>query len=207
MWRFKSSPPHQIMKQPLHLIYIPGLGDTRIEWQRRAVGIWHRWGVEAELFEVNWTDNEPWDDKLGRLIARIDELKAAGKKVGLVGASAGAAVAVTAFAARKDFLTGAVCIAGKVNRPETVNPDRYRTNPAFEQAIHDCQAAIKGLGQADRKRILSRFAIFDEVVTKSDSRIVGARNRLVPTIEHVLTIAEQITLGAPGFIRFLKRHS
>lgn len=192
------------MKKPLHLIYIPGLGDIRLMGQRRAVATWRWWGVGSELFAINWTDREPWDDKLQRLLSRIDELTSQDKGVGLVGASAGAAAAINAFAARKN-LVGVVCIAGKVNHPETVGPSRFRFNPAFKGAIYGSEQALKKLGKAERGRILSRYALFDEVVRKADSKIEGARNRLVPTIEHGFTIAEQITLGAPGFIRFLKR--
>ncbi len=194
------------MKKPLHLIYIPGLGDIRLVGQRRAIASWQWWGVGSELFEVNWTDKEPWEDKLQRLLSRIDELTGQDKSVAVVGASAGAAVAINAFAARKN-LVGIVCIAGKINHPGNIHPIRFQTNPAFEGAINDCQKALQKLNPADRKRILSRYALFDEVVSKSDSRIPGARNRHVPTVEHGFTIAEQITLGAPGFIRFLKRQT
>jgi len=193
------------MTDNLHLIYIPGLGDARLDGQSRAVKAWRWWAVESSQFEIGWTDNEPWPEKLERLLDMIDGLTEAGKKVALVGASAGASAAIIAYAERKSVITGVVCIAGKVNHPETVNPVRYRTNPAFEQAIQDCQPALQNLTAADRQRIQSRYALFDEIVTRSDSYIPGAHNRRVFSVEHGFTIATQITLGAPGFIRFLKR--
>ncbi|HSW85704.1 MAG TPA: hypothetical protein VLF79_03810 [Candidatus Saccharimonadales bacterium] len=192
-------------KLKLYLIYIPGLGDQKVQGQQRAVRTWQWWGVSSELFVINWTDQETWQSKLNRLTVRVDSLKVEGWQVALVGASAGATAAINAFAMRQKSITGVVCIAGKVNRPDTVHPARFRTNPAFEKAIKDCPAALKKLDSSARQRILSRYGLFDEVVAIVDSRIPGARNRITPTFEHGFTIAEQITIGAPGFIRFLKR--
>jgi pimeloyl-ACP methyl ester carboxylesterase len=206
MWRFKSSPPHHIiMKKPLHLIYITGLGDRNVTGQRRAVATWHLWGVEAELFQVNWGDKEAWEPKFKRLLARIDALLADDKQVGLVAVSAGATAAINAFAVRKDEVVGVVCIAGKINRPGAIGQRYRQNNPAFLTSAQDCQQALATLNSGDRQRILSRYGLADEMVSTSDSRLPGARNRYVLSAGHFVTIALQITLGAPGFIRFLKR--
>jgi len=192
------------MTKPLHLIYITGLGDQNPNGQRRAVANWKRWGVEAELFQVYWSKGE-WAPKLQALLARIDTLTKEGKDVGLVGASAGASAAINAYAARKDKIVGCVLIAGKVNRPQTVGQHYRKENPAFVTSIYDCEKALKTLDALYRQRILSRYALIDETVYKLDSRIQGAHNRLVPTVGHVPTIALQITLGVPSFVRFLKK--
>ncbi len=192
------------MKKPLHLIYITGLGDQRVKGQQRAVATWRLWGVESELFQVYWGDNEPWEPKFKRLLARIDKLVVEDKQVGLVAVSAGATAAINAYAARKDVLAGVVCIAGKINRPEAIGQRYRRDNPAFLTSAQDCQQALDTLGSADRQHILSRYALADEMVSKSDSRLPGARNRYVLSVGHFTTIAIQITLGAPGFIRFLR---
>ncbi len=192
------------MKDSIHLIYIPGLGDNSVGGQQKAVNTWKWWGVEAELFHMKWADDEPWESKLKRLLARIDQLTANGCSVALVGASAGAGAAINAFAARKDTVIGVVCIAGKVNRPESIGKS-YRRQKAFISSAYDCPDSLAKLNASDRTRILSRFALADGVVTKPDSRIPGAHNRLVPSLGHVMTIATQITLGVPSFVRFLKK--
>ncbi|HVX23789.1 MAG TPA: hypothetical protein VG992_00375 [Candidatus Saccharimonadales bacterium] len=190
---------------PLHLIYIPGLGDQGdIKGQRWAVARWTRHGVEAEVFQMHWADKEPWAAKFKRLLTRIDELHAAGHRVALVGASAGASSVINAFAARQDKIVGCVLIAGKVNRPQAIGPGYRHENPAFVTSAYNCEKALQTLNAAARQRILSRYALVDETVYKPDSRIPGARNRLSPTVTHVGTIAFQITLGAPSFIRWLK---
>jgi len=193
------------MDQQLYLIYIPGLGDSRVTGQRKAVATWRWWGVEAELFQMNWADKEAWTTKFARLLKRIDTLTAQGKRVGLVGASAGASAVINAYATRRDHIAGCVLIAGKVNRPEAIGRRYQQQNPAFVTAAHDCQTALDSLTFGDRKRILSRYALADETVYKPDSRIAGAQNRLVPTIGHAFTIATQLVFGAPSFIRFVKR--
>jgi hypothetical protein len=192
------------VNKPLHLIFIPGLGDQNPSLQRRAVNTWRWWGAEAELLPMHWADKEPWAPKFRRLLKRIDELDRAGKAIALVGASAGATAVINAYAARPDKIVGCVLIAGKVNRPDAIG-QRYRDeNPAFITSAYDCHQALKTLDAAARRRILSRYALFDETVYRPDSRIPGAHNRTVPTIGHVPTIATQITLGAPSFIHFLK---
>jgi len=192
------------MSKQLHLIYITGLGDQNPTGQRRAIKTWRWWGVQPEFFQSNWANDESLDQKLNRLYKLIDEL-AKTKNVGLVAVSAGATIAIKAFADKKDKIVGVVLIAGKINQPDTIGNSYHRSNPSLLQAAHSGAKALKILNKRDRKRILSRYAIADERVYKSDSRIPGARNRIVPGIGHYITIATQITVGAPSFIHFLKR--
>lgn len=192
------------LQNALHLIYIPGLGDTKVTAQRKAVSAWKLWGAEAELFQINWADKEAWETKFERLLARIDYLAQSGKAVGLVGASAGAAAVINAYAARKNLVVGCVLIAGKINRPSLIGQHIQKENPAFVTSANDCQKAILTLNPSDRIRIQSRYALADETVHKPDSRIPGAHNKLVLSVGHALTIITQITIGAPSFIRFLR---
>jgi dienelactone hydrolase len=181
------------------------LGDTKVTNQRLAVRTWNWWGVKAELFHVKWADGEAWEVKFNRLLSRIDAIVAEGHQIALVGASAGAGAVIDAYAARKEVVCGVVCIAGKVNNPHTIGGSYRRKSPAFMTAANGTSAAIDQLSSAQRARILSRYAPLDEVVPKRDSQIEGAKNRLSPTVGHFLTIALQITFGAPSFIHFLKR--
>lgn len=193
------------MQKRLHLIYIPGLGDHHPTGQGQAVKTWPWWGADAEMFQMNWADNVAWHLKFGRLLARIDELLAQNKDVALVGASAGASAAINALAERKNAIVGAVLIAGQVNRPDKIGNYYRRRYPSFIESAYAAPASLEKLTSDDRKRILSRYALADETVYKSDSRIEGARNRIVPSIGHAPTIALQLIFGAPSFIRFLKR--
>ncbi len=197
----------EFMKKPLHLIYIPGVGDQNVDRQQTAVNTWSWYGITAEICQMNWGDKGSWQPKLDKLLATIDKAVADGKQVGLVGISAGAAAAINAYAARKDMIVGVVCIAGKINHPETIGDKYLKNNPALLTSVEACQQALKSLDTDDRKHILSRFAVYDNVVPAKDSKIVGARNRYSPSLWHIPTILTQITVGAPSFIRFLKQQA
>jgi len=191
--------------KPIHLIYIPGLGDDNPKGQRWAIARWQKHGVEAELFQMKWADKEPWKPKFDRLLKRIDELAKHGTAVGLVGASAGGSAVINAYAARKDKILGCVLIAGKVNRPEAIGIGYRQKDPAFVESAYGCSKALATLNDNYRSKILSRYALADETVYKPDSRIPGAHNRIVPTVGHAITIGTQITLGVPSFVRFFKK--
>lgn len=196
--------PSKLHNRKLHLIYVPGLGDSRIAGQQKAVATWGLWGVTSELCQMNWADNEPWQLKLERLLARIDAAVAHDRPVALVGVSAGASAVINAYALRQDVIVGCVLIAGKANRPEAVGARYRKSDPAFVTSIYDAQASLERLNAAHRRRILSLYALLDEIVPKVDSQITGAVNRRVPTIGHFFTIASQLTLGAPYFIHHVK---
>jgi len=163
------------------------------------------WGVESELFQMNWADEEPWDAKFARLLARVDVLRAEGKAVGLVGVSAGASAAINVYAARTNDIAGIVLIAAKVNRPTTIGALYREENPAFVSLVEQCVASLGKLDAAARQRILSRYGWYDGRVAKQDSFIERAHNRRVPGVGHALIIALQVLFGAPSFVRFLKR--
>lgn len=191
---------------PLHLIYITGLGDHKVGGQQKAVQLWNRYGVSAELFQVRWADREPWEPKFERLLNLIDQHIAEGKHVALVGASAGASAVINAYAARKDKIVGTVLLAGKVNRAHAIGGSYRSQNPAFITSAENSQHALKTLGKDQRRRTQSRYGIIDEIVPFTDSVIKGARNRVVPTVGHIPTIALQLIFPW-GFIRFLKRQA
>jgi pimeloyl-ACP methyl ester carboxylesterase len=191
----------------MYVIYVTGLGDHDPRGQRLALKLWPLWGVKAELFQMNWADNESWQTKFDRLLRRIDSLTGKAESVALVGASAGAGAAINAFAARKDKLAGCVLIAGKVNNPDSIGQAYRRKNPAFVESAYEAPKSLLKLKDEDRARVLSRYGLMDEMVRRPDSVISGAVNQIVPSIGHFLTIALQITIGAPSFIRFLKKQS
>ncbi|HWB39494.1 MAG TPA: hypothetical protein VG604_04650 [Candidatus Saccharimonadales bacterium] len=193
------------MTKTIHLIYIPGLGDDDPKGQRWAVAHWQKYGVEAELFQMNWADKTTWQTKFSRLLKRIDELDKQGKDIALVGASAGAGAAINAYAARKDKVVGCVLIAGKVMRPEAIGQGYRSKNPSFVESAYAVPTSLAKLAASDRQRILSRYALADETVYKPDSRVPGARNKMVFSIGHAITIGSQIIFGARSFIRFLKK--
>src|ERR1019366_397352 len=120
------------MRKLQHVIYIPGLGDNKAQGQKLVVKWWFIYGVSGRCHQMKWSDGEPFEPKLKRLIAEIDELNSKGYAVSLIGSSAGASAALNAFAERKNVLGGVAIICGKVQNIDTVRPEYFKRNPAFE---------------------------------------------------------------------------
>lgn len=196
------------MTKRLKVIYLPGVGDSNPIWQRGAVKLWKYWDAEAELYEIGWAEQVDWQTKRSRILARVDELRAIGQPIAIVSASAGAAAAMSIYAARKNDIVGVVCICGKLKGAQNIGPVYRQTNPALIDAVNDSENALSKLDGADRERILCRSALIDgRIADRNDSIVEGAHNRYSPSFGHAATIAFQLTLGAPSFLRFLKRQN
>lgn len=187
----------------LKIIYIAGIGKGHKMGQQAAVKLWRFYGVSPIFYDMHWEKGE-WDEKLQQLLKLIDETDG---PVALVGVSAGASAAINAYAARKDKVSGVVLIAGWVNRPEDVGAYYYEHNPAFVDSAKLAPESLAKLDSNARKRILSRYALKDEMVSSPHSFVEGAHNQRVMSAGHFITITTQILLGAPGFLRFLKRQA
>lgn len=186
------------------VIYIPGIGDTKTTFQEIAAKTWRFWGVRPHTYAMRWADGRPFEQKFERLLTYIDNLLAQGHTVSLVGASAGATVALNAFAARPQ-IHGVVCIAGKVNHPQAIGAWYHRNASSFVESANQVQGSLLTMTDDQLKRISSRYGITDVIVPKKDSIIPGAHNKRVIGFSHVMTIASQLTVAAPNHLRFLKR--
>jgi len=189
------------------VIYVPGLGDSRIGGQLLAMKLWRLQGVRAELFQMNWSDGEPYEPKQRRLLARVDRLLKQGYRVSLVGASAGGSAVINAYAERQDQLHCAVGICGKLlsHGLSSVHPKYYQKNPAFLESMRRLQGSDEHLTKAHRERILSLRPLYDESVPIAETRIPGSKERIVPVFGHVFGIAYGLLFGSFGIIRFIKR--
>jgi pimeloyl-ACP methyl ester carboxylesterase len=194
------------MKQ-LRVIYVPGLGDENIALQARAINLWRWYGVDPDIVQMHWSDTEPWDDKLLRLLDRIDSARASGYLVALVGVSAGAMAVLSAYALRQSEVVGCVLIAGKINRPEAIGPRYRQHNPAFVEGAYKMPEVLGYLTPQALARVTSRYGLTDTIVPKQDSYLPGAYNVPVFSFGHIYTIATQIVFGAPAFLAFLKRQA
>ena len=195
------------MTSKLQVIYIPGLGDSKIHQrfngQRLLVSTWRLWGVVPHIFQVNWADKEPFAPKFERLLKYIDTISQ-NQPVGVVSSSAGASAMLNLWAARPEVIKAAVSISGKINYPETIGSGYRSKNPAFAESAQQSAASLTSLTLADRKRLLSIYAAADEIVPAKDSIVTGAHNRRAWSMGHAVTIALQLSFGAPRFLHFIK---
>lgn len=187
-----------------YLIYVPGLSDHPGHGQAFAVKLWRTYGVKSEVMKMRWAEGNDFDEKLGRLLARIDELTDLGYAVSLVGASAGGAAVMNAYA-RRPSLHAVVSICGILNPAVKVNPRYYRENPAFKTAMNYLGPSLEKLDLDQRRRILSIRPLADSVVYPRNTKLAGASHAVIPTMGHAFSIAFGILFYVPAFVIFIKR--
>jgi pimeloyl-ACP methyl ester carboxylesterase len=191
--------------QKHYVIYIPGLGDSKVGGQQKAVNIWRLYGVKPYLFQMHWDDGEAFAPKLTRLLAHIDKMHAEGYYVSLVAVSAGASAALNAYAERREIISGVVCICGQIMGAHHVSGYTYVRNPAFGESMQMLQSSLKKLTTEDRRHIYSLHPVADPVVPVRDTRLPGSIEGRLPTTGHATTIAYGITIAARKIMRFLKQ--
>lgn len=188
------------------ILYVPGLGDHNLTGQRLALLLWRRPGLRVEICQMNWSDKQPFEPKLQKILDRIDAITAQGRTVSVVGVSAGATAALHAFARRSDKVTKLVVICGAIQHPEEVGEDTKRVNPAFWEAmlaLHD--GVLTGLTTEQRQNITSFIPQSDEIVNPKNMRIDGIGYQSLPTRGHVQSIAYAITLKSSRIINVALR--
>jgi hypothetical protein len=187
------------------IIYVTGLNDANPAFQKTVIRSWRIYGVQPVLFQTGWANSQSFSQKLERLLELIDSNREKGNAVSLIAASAGASMAVAAYARRKDTINGVAFICGKLRRPEAVGTQYYLQNPAFREAMSTLNDNLAQLTKVERARMLSIHPLFDETVVITDTFVTGAKKAVFPTLFHVPTIGLGISLLSFVPIIFLKR--
>jgi predicted peptidase len=114
---------------------LPGLGDHQNAGiQTMALKKWQKFGLKTHFQTIGWNNSELYKSKLNKILKAIDELPDQ-QIISLVGASAGASMAINVYAARKSRISAVILICGKINRPQTLG-DNYRTkNPVLLDSV------------------------------------------------------------------------
>lgn len=194
------------MKTTYHIIYLPGLGDKYSFGQSSVLKVWRFYGLQAHYHQIGWADGESFMPKLRLIVDNIDLLTKSGT-VSLVGVSAGASAALNAYAERRSVVSNVVCICGKLKNPQTISEKELSENPAFRDSMELLPTSLSKLNTQDRHKILSIHPLIDNAVPPQDTMVEGAKERTIPTIGHVLSVAYAITLGSLGISRFIKYSS
>ncbi len=144
--------------------------------------------------------------KLNRVIGLIDSYYADGYTVSLLGTSAGGSAVVNVFAMRKEKIHRVINVCGRLRKGKNVLPSLEqvsRKSKSFYDSVIRCEENLKMFTSEDCKEILTFRPLFDELVPSSTVPVLGATNVLLPTIEHVLSIALAMTLYSSRIRRFL----
>lgn len=183
-----------------HLIYIPGLGDGYDGLRRAGLFTWRLWGVSTELVPMQWYGGGDLSTRYNAVIAAIDRAQRDGRRVILVGESAGASLAIN-VAARRSDIHGLMTVCGIANSRAEVSPLIRKKSPAFDQSLDHLAQSLEEL---DVATVCNVRAIADSVVPKRSSIIPGARQRVVWSVGHIVTITLCLSVYGGLFIYFAR---
>lgn len=190
------------------IIYIPGLFD-HLHWvnrlQRAALKTWTKFGGQPEVFTVRWADDAEFDPRLDALCDRVLELRAQGRQVALVGASAGGSAVVAALARVGEHVRGSVLICGKIHRPQIIPDLVMDRNEVFEDALEETDSALSQLDADVLARLVSLRSIHDAIVPPRDSIIKGAHNIRMPIIGHLAGIGYALLRYGRFVVKFCEK--
>lgn len=190
------------------IVFVPGLGDNAAALSFVTKG-WASKGLRPVICTMEWCNSEEFNDKLERLLRKIDDLSCNGNRVSLVGCSAGASIALNAFLKRKNAVHKVISVCGRLSVGNYQGfrslPARAKGSPAFEQSVRIFSRQANLLGPDDRMKIMTVRARFgDELVPDDTSQLPGACNIQIPTIEHSLSIVLALSVFSRRLIEFLQ---
>lgn len=179
---------------PTHIIYIPGLGDRYDGFRRFAIKFWSLFGVTAEHVPITWFDGKDFEQKMQ--IIEIAVKRAKGKRVVLVGESAGATLAL--HASTRYSVARVITLCG-VSQPKTpVSNYLRRRAPALSQAVNSLPTSFSTDVQSVR-------AFLDGTVGKRWSKTDQATVHTIWSIGHLPTIVACLTFLAPLMVTVAKK--
>ena len=188
-----------------HIIYVPGIGDNIFRLQSTIIKFWRLFGVRGHCHPMPWAGPGDYAAKTAALVTKIDEYTAAGHRVSLVGASAGASAVLNAYSSRAHAIRGLIYICGKINYPETVSAATISKNPAFKEALAALQTNLRGFTKADKARFHSFYSEKDGLIPYDSTQIVGVKETKLPPLRHGMAIVYSLSLGFPKLLRVLNQ--
>src|SRR5688572_3509184 len=191
-----------------HIIYIHGLGDylLRNAIQKIVLQPWRLFGVRPHYHIIRWADQRStFKEKLSVLLEHIDKLHKQGHTISLVGASAGASMALVALAKRPNEIHRVVCIAAKLRDIHTLHMTAsYVINPAYKDALELFQKIESKFSTNMRRRVLLIKPQTDRLVPVRDMYLQGAQIHQLSTNGHLVTIFLALTRYRRIILDFIK---
>lgn len=152
---------------------------------------------------MSWSDGVSYQSKFDRLSKAIDD--AQGKRIVLIGESAGGSMVLNMYQARPTDLYKVMTICGKNTAPEHVSPVLYRKNPAFKESMYAAAGAVKQLTLRQRQNFISIHPLADVVVPVKETLISDCQSTRLWSVGHFTTIAFALTLWSWYIVRLAKR--
>lgn len=190
-----------------HAIIIPGLGNN-VGLLTLATGNWKSKNIVPHIFDAEWAVNEPeLQSKLDKAIALVDELIRLGKRISIIGNSAGCSFTMNLFEARKEKIHKIVINCGRIRTgdlPWFTFDKATSSSQSFKEACIKSQKIVDELSTEDKRKILTLRPLFDEIVPARTVVIDGANNKVIPLLGHSLTIGYNLTFGRAMIFSHIK---
>lgn len=187
-----------------HIIYVPGLGDGYDPIRRFLLGFWRIYNVDVQMIPSGWSGTEPYENKVHRIQEAIANACGHGKRVVLIGESAGGSLALNVYASEPEKVSKVLTLCGKNTGPEKVSPRYYRKNPAFREAMQEVESSILKLTKAQRGRFVSVYPLFDPTVPVAETFIPDCQKVRIWSVGHLASVFIALTLASPLVVRAAK---
>lgn len=171
----------------IHIIYIPGLGDTYDVVRKIGLKLWRRPGVKVSHMPMRWEDpEETYEQKITRLKVLVDTYPDA--QVTLVGESAGGSVAISATRRFKHRVNRTVTVCGMNYGAGNVNPSLYSRNVAFRDAMIGADRTVATLSKDERAMLYTIYSSMDFTVRPKNTLIEGVSSYDLKVFGHMQAI-------------------
>ena len=189
-------------------ILVPGLNDQKPLFQQFYGAIRDRWrhaGMHCTVVSMNWENSETYADKKEKVVSCIAAERRKGRRVVLVGISAGASLAMAIYGIHHDIILGVVSVGGLLALAKGSELHVEQVNKSWFRAAQACENAVAKLTDNQKKRILTFSPLHDSVIDPERQRLQGARNRLLISVGHVTSIALCLFTQQRVVRRFVER--
>lgn len=139
-----------------------------------------------------------FEQKMADIDRAID--RARGKRVVLIGESAGGSMVIHAYA-RRDDIAKVMTICGKNTHPESVDPKYYDDSTAFETSMELLNESLDSLSAEQTSRFVSIHPLYDPLLPVHSTLLPGCRRVWLFAVGHKPAILLALTLFAPIVVR------
>jgi hypothetical protein len=122
--------------------------------------------------------------------------------------SAGGSLAISAFSERKDKINKVitVCSSLKINKMNGFIglKKRIKDYPSFKESIIETEKIEKIFSTKNKQKIMTVHALFGDQLIKANTAIIGgAKNIIVPTLGHRISIFSSLTIFSKPLREFI----
>jgi len=157
---------------------------------------------------MDWADGQSFEVKLNLVLKTVEEVSQDGKKVSLIGNSAGGTMAVNAFISRPDLVFKVITTCSPLRTGGRRHPLLDRTDkgfPVVKAALARLDSLSSSLDSEQRKRIMTFIPSHDEIVPPLSMVLEGSMDKKYFGFNHLLNGAYAQVAYAKEMKSFLRK--